>query len=81
MERFDRKPPVKSIVRKVADAYETLGMLEDKERILRKYNDLLMDTNKGSIKKSRNASSKKKKKSGLLLKHDLLWFVLNARNP
>ena len=62
LEAFDRKPPVKSIVRKVADAYETLGMLEEKERILKKYNYLFTSTDKGGIKKSRNALSKKKKK-------------------
>ncbi|KAB1225402.1 hypothetical protein CJ030_MR1G019284 [Morella rubra] len=60
LEAFDRKPPEKSIVQKVADAYELLGLLEEKERVLEKYNDLFAENK--SLMKSRKAPSKKKKK-------------------
>ncbi|KAJ0079200.1 hypothetical protein Patl1_22315 [Pistacia atlantica] len=33
LEAFDRKPPEKSIVQKVADVYEILGLPEEKERV------------------------------------------------
>ncbi|KAJ9177851.1 hypothetical protein P3X46_013015 [Hevea brasiliensis] len=59
LEAFDRKPPEKSIVQKVADAYEMLGMLEEKERLLQKYNDLFKEKEKEGLKKSRKTSSKK----------------------
>ncbi|KAI5328542.1 hypothetical protein L3X38_027939 [Prunus dulcis] len=62
LEAFDRKPPVKSIVQRVADAYEMLGRIEEKERVLQKYNHLF--TENASLKKSREASAKKKKKLG-----------------
>ncbi|KAL6181985.1 hypothetical protein ACLB2K_043408 [Fragaria x ananassa] len=62
LEAFDRKPPQKSIVRKVADAYEILGRLEKKERVLEKYNYLF--TEDRSRKKPRKALSKEKKKLG-----------------
>ncbi|KAM1034473.1 hypothetical protein PS1_038158 [Malus domestica] len=62
LEAFDRKPPEKSIVRRVADAYEMLGMLEDKERVLQKYNHLF--TENVALKKSKMALSKKNKKHG-----------------
>ncbi|KAB2622471.1 pentatricopeptide repeat-containing protein [Pyrus ussuriensis x Pyrus communis] len=62
LEAFDGKPPEKSIVRRVADAYEMLGRLEDKERVLQKYNYLLTDN--VVLKKSRMALSKNKKKLG-----------------
>ncbi|XP_038710978.1 pentatricopeptide repeat-containing protein At4g18975, chloroplastic isoform X2 [Tripterygium wilfordii] len=61
LEAFDRKPPEKSIVQKVADAYEVLGMLDEKERVLVKYDDLFIETAKGSPKKSRIASKRKNK--------------------
>ncbi|KAL3585695.1 hypothetical protein D5086_012562 [Populus alba] len=34
LEAFDRKPPEKSIVQKVADAYEMLGLLEEKGSLI-----------------------------------------------
>ncbi|XP_061963383.1 pentatricopeptide repeat-containing protein At4g21190-like isoform X2 [Populus nigra] len=63
-EAFDRKPPEKSIVQKVADAYEMLGLLEEKGRLLEKYNHLFIDTGKGWNKNFRVVSSKKNNKSG-----------------
>ncbi|XP_057974763.1 pentatricopeptide repeat-containing protein At4g18975, chloroplastic isoform X3 [Malania oleifera] len=67
LEDFDRKPPEKSVVQKVADAYEMLGRHEDKKQVLEKYSDLFADTWKGKPKKYRTDSSNKKKKSGLSL--------------
>jgi len=64
LEAFDRQPPEKSIVQKVADSYEMLGLLEEKERVLEKYNHIFVEAGKGRNKKLRNASSKKNKKSG-----------------
>ncbi|XP_050235884.1 pentatricopeptide repeat-containing protein At4g18975, chloroplastic [Mercurialis annua] len=60
LEAFGRKPPDKLIVQKVADAYEMLGMVEDKERLLQRYKTLFEDTENGYLKKSRYSSSKKK---------------------
>ncbi|KAK7837208.1 hypothetical protein CFP56_021505 [Quercus suber] len=60
LEAFDRKPPEKSIVQRVADAYEMLGLLEEKQRVLEKYNDLF--TENKSPKKGRISPYKKKKK-------------------
>ncbi|XVE86474.1 hypothetical protein DITRI_Ditri18aG0037100 [Diplodiscus trichospermus] len=62
LEAFDRKPPEKSIVQRVVDAYEMLGLLEEKERVLEKYKDIYTKTQTGH-KKSKEASVKKKKKS------------------
>jgi hypothetical protein len=64
LEAFDRQPPEKSVVQKVADSYEMLGLLEEKERVLEKYNHIFVEAGKGQNKKLRNASSKKNKKSG-----------------
>ncbi|KAJ0028583.1 hypothetical protein Pint_36015 [Pistacia integerrima] len=60
LEAFDRKPPEKSIVQKVADAYEILGLPEEKERVLEKYNDLFTKTEKEG-RKSKAASRKNMK--------------------
>ncbi|KAF8402286.1 hypothetical protein HHK36_013238 [Tetracentron sinense] len=65
LEAFDRKPPEKSVVKKVADAFELLGLLEEQKRVLEKYNSLFTETWKGCPKKSRMASQKKPKKSGM----------------
>ncbi|KAJ7944768.1 Pentatricopeptide repeat-containing protein [Quillaja saponaria] len=56
LEAFDRKPPEKSIVQKVANAYEMLGLLEEKERIMEKYSDLF--TKEVSPRNGRKAKSK-----------------------
>ncbi|KZV47404.1 pentatricopeptide repeat-containing protein chloroplastic [Dorcoceras hygrometricum] len=61
LEDFDRKPPEKSIVRKVADAYELLGKPEGKERILEKYKDLFTETTNGKAKKHGYSTSHKRK--------------------
>ncbi|KAH6769981.1 PPR containing-like protein [Perilla frutescens var. hirtella] len=60
LESFDRKPQEKSIVKKVSDAYELLGLPEEKERILEKYKDLLAkSSNKKTNKINHNRSPKK----------------------
>ncbi|XP_027360000.1 pentatricopeptide repeat-containing protein At4g18975, chloroplastic isoform X2 [Abrus precatorius] len=40
LEAFGRKPRDKSIIQKVANAYEMLGLVEEKERVLEKYGHL-----------------------------------------
>ncbi|XP_048229123.1 pentatricopeptide repeat-containing protein At4g18975, chloroplastic isoform X2 [Ricinus communis] len=76
LEAFDRKPPDKSILQKVADAYEMLGMLEEKERVLQKYKDLFKETEKGRPKKSRSTLAKKK--SGERKMHKIQMPMLMA---
>ncbi|GMJ03909.1 hypothetical protein like AT1G04590 [Hibiscus trionum] len=63
LEAFGRKPPEQSIVQRVADAYEMLGLVEEKERVLEKYKDICTKTEK-EHKKSKQALLKKKKNSG-----------------
>ncbi|KAF3448377.1 hypothetical protein FNV43_RR09090 [Rhamnella rubrinervis] len=62
LEAFDRKPPEKSIVQRVANAYELLGKLKEKERVLEKYNYLLTETESAKKSKKKALSKKKKKK-------------------
>ncbi|XP_074302103.1 pentatricopeptide repeat-containing protein At4g18975, chloroplastic-like isoform X2 [Silene latifolia] len=57
LEAFGRKPPDKSIVQKVVDAYDLLDLKEDKERLLEKYDALL----KRKTKESDNSDKKPKK--------------------
>ncbi|KAJ9701324.1 hypothetical protein PVL29_006599 [Vitis rotundifolia] len=61
LEAFDRKPQDKLVVKKVADAYEMLGLLEEKERIFEKYDYLFTETAAGKPKKSKKLLSEKKK--------------------
>ena len=49
------------MVKKVADAYEMLGLLEEKERIFEKYDYLFTETAAGKPKKSKKFLSEKKK--------------------
>lgn len=67
LESFDRKPPDKSVVQKVANAYEILGRLDEKNRILEKYDNLLSES-RTSFKKSRKERHKKKANEGELIK-------------
>lgn len=60
MEAFDRKPREKSILRKVTDSYEMLGLPEEKDKVLEKYKNLFTETWKGHLKQSRRIPSKKK---------------------
>ncbi|KAK8488398.1 hypothetical protein V6N13_123853 [Hibiscus sabdariffa] len=65
LEAFGRKPPEQSIVQRVADAYEMLGLVEEKERVLEKYKDICTTTKtEKERKKSKQASLIKKKNSG-----------------
>ncbi|XP_071729677.1 pentatricopeptide repeat-containing protein At4g18975, chloroplastic-like [Rutidosis leptorrhynchoides] len=57
LEAFDRKPRDKKIVKKVGDAYEVLGLIEEKERVLKKYKSLFDETS--SSKKSTKTSKKR----------------------
>ncbi|KAE9596783.1 putative tetratricopeptide-like helical domain-containing protein [Lupinus albus] len=59
LEAFDRKPRDKAIIQKVANAYEMLGLLKEKERILEKYSYHF--TAEGPSKKNSRNSSKSKK--------------------
>lgn len=61
LESYDRKPPRKSIIRKVTDACETMGSLEEKQRILDKYNYLFNETPNKQYRKSQKASKKMEK--------------------
>lgn len=51
-------------MQKVADAYELLGLVDDKERILEKYAALLSKTDEESKKKSNRVKSRRKETSG-----------------
>lgn len=53
LEMFNRKPPEKAVIEKVAAAYELLGLQEERERVLEKYQSLFTA--------SPNFRSKKKK--------------------
>ncbi|KAH9604323.1 hypothetical protein KSS87_020700 [Heliosperma pusillum] len=60
LEAFDRKPPDKLIVQKVADAYDLLDLIDDKERLLEKYDALLNRKTKECDKKSKKVKSRRK---------------------
>ncbi|PSS16398.1 Pentatricopeptide repeat-containing protein [Actinidia chinensis var. chinensis] len=59
LETYDRKPTDKNIVRKVADAYELLRLLDERERVFGKYKSLFSEA--GCSKGCRNLYKKKKK--------------------
>ncbi|XP_020527289.1 pentatricopeptide repeat-containing protein At4g18975, chloroplastic isoform X4 [Amborella trichopoda] len=59
LETFDREPPEKSIVLKVANSYELLGRCDEKETVLEKYNYLF---NKSSGRRSKKSKVSKKDK-------------------
>ncbi|KAG0519885.1 hypothetical protein BDA96_08G025000 [Sorghum bicolor] len=52
LEACGRKPPSKDIIRKVEDAYEMLGLLEEKKVLLDKYKDLYNKPSRNDRKKS-----------------------------
>ncbi|KAG0468024.1 hypothetical protein HPP92_017352 [Vanilla planifolia] len=58
IESYGRRPPCKSIVRKVADAYELLGLLEEKKRVMEKYDDLFTSSSKETPAKARKFSKR-----------------------
>ncbi|CAM0151248.1 unnamed protein product [Urochloa decumbens] len=51
LEACGRKPPSKDIIRKVEDAYEMLGLLEEKKALLEKYKDLYNKPSRDDRKK------------------------------
>ncbi|XP_028805135.1 pentatricopeptide repeat-containing protein At4g18975, chloroplastic isoform X2 [Neltuma alba] len=55
LEAFDRKPRDKSIIQKVANAYEMLGRVQEKDRVLEKYSHVFNE------EKSRKQRSDRKK--------------------
>lgn len=64
LEAFDRKPRDKLIIQKVANAYEMLGLIEEKERVMEKYSHLFTIKEERPTKKGGRKSSAKKKKGG-----------------
>ncbi|KAI3704261.1 hypothetical protein L1987_74477 [Smallanthus sonchifolius] len=44
LESHGRKPPDRSVVQKVAESYETLGLVEEKDRVVEKYKSLFTRT-------------------------------------
>lgn len=61
LESYERRPPNKSIVQKVADAYGMLGQLDEKNRITEKYADLFSKLPRKT--RRRKGSGKKNKKA------------------
>ncbi|GAA0152991.1 hypothetical protein LIER_11333 [Lithospermum erythrorhizon] len=59
LEAFDRKPTEKSAVQKVADAYEMLGLLDEKERVMEKYKNLFEESSRVRTNKSKGSQSLK----------------------
>ncbi|CAO2143108.1 unnamed protein product [Urochloa humidicola] len=51
LEACGRKPPSKDIIRKVEDAYEMLGLLEEKKALLEKYKELYNKPSRDDRKK------------------------------
>lgn len=69
LETFNRKPQGRSVVRKVGDAYEVLGLLEEKKKLLEKYDSLFSETSDQTSQKSQKSKrvKGKKNKTGMLL--------------
>ncbi|KAK1309756.1 hypothetical protein QJS10_CPA08g01686 [Acorus calamus] len=63
IESYDRTATDKLIVQKVADAYELLGLPEDKKRILDKYDYLFNESSRLNFKISKTNSGKKRAKN------------------
>ncbi|XP_052182323.1 pentatricopeptide repeat-containing protein At4g18975, chloroplastic-like [Diospyros lotus] len=59
LEAFDRKPPEKAVVQKVANAYEMLGLMDERDRVLDKYKSLFSETRRPN--KSRKLPKKRKR--------------------
>lgn len=62
LESYDRRPPRKSIAQKAADAYEQLGLLDEKKKVLENYSDLFSEAPRRNYKKSGRGSWNKNKK-------------------
>eukprot|EP01018_Ginkgo_biloba_P041191 Gb_00067 [translate_table: standard] len=53
LEMYNRKPPDKVVVKKVADAYELLGLQDEQEKVLERYQSLFRSSLKSRSKKVR----------------------------
>ncbi|KAI4304070.1 hypothetical protein MLD38_039632 [Melastoma candidum] len=62
LEAFDRKPPEKSVVQRVSDAYEALGLPDEKTRVLEKYKHLFVDKTLDRAAQRVRSSSREGKK-------------------
>lgn len=67
LEAFDRKPHDKAVVRRVADTYELLGLPEEKDKLMEKYNDLFTvkqpKSNPSKLKMQKEHLSDRRKKN------------------
>ncbi|AQK38877.1 hypothetical protein ZEAMMB73_Zm00001d023300 [Zea mays] len=79
LEACGRKPPSKDIVRKVEDAYETLGLLEDKKVLLDKYKDLYNKPSRDDRKKGSKSKKIESDKPSALLFCSQMVTVRKAR--
>nr|CAB3459209.1 unnamed protein product [Digitaria exilis] len=64
LEACGRKPPSKDIIRKVEDAYEMLGLLEEKKALLEKYQDLYNKPSRDDRKKGSKSKRVDMNKTG-----------------
>jgi len=64
LEACGRKPPSKDILRKVEDAYEILGLIEEKKALLEKYKDLYNKPSRGDRKKGSKSKRTEMNKTG-----------------
>nr|CAB3462912.1 unnamed protein product [Digitaria exilis] len=64
LEACGRKPPSKDIIRKVEDAYEMLGLLEEKKALLEKYKDLYNKPSRDDRKKGSKSKRDDMNKTG-----------------
>ena len=64
LEACGRKPPRKDIIRKVEDAYEMLGLIEEKKALLEKYKDLYNKPSRGDRKKGSKSKRTEMNKTG-----------------
>ncbi|XP_057449845.1 pentatricopeptide repeat-containing protein At4g18975, chloroplastic [Lotus japonicus] len=62
LEAFDRKPRDKLIIDKVANAYEMLGLVTEKERVLEKYSHLFKEERPTKKRGRKSGVTKKKEK-------------------
>ncbi|MCL7040624.1 hypothetical protein MKW94_030083 [Papaver nudicaule] len=58
LEAYNRKPPGKSLVQKVADAYQRLGLPEEQKLVLEKYTYLFIEKGEEHPRKSKKATRK-----------------------
>ncbi|XP_031486932.1 pentatricopeptide repeat-containing protein At4g21190 isoform X2 [Nymphaea colorata] len=63
LEAFGRKPPNGSIIQKIADSYELLGLFDEQKKVLEKYDDLVNELSKVSSKRRGKCSTAKNKKN------------------